>query len=294
VLFLSAESGEGTIQETARRICDSKGIRLADVSNVAWGFWVPRARNAEQLQVLDHQISQSKAEVVVIDPLYQVLSGEDMSNLSMNGEQLQAIVQRCRQHNGTMILIDHAKRSSGNANNFQPLELSDITGAGKAEFFRQWMLIGRREPFNPDIPLHRLWLTVGGSAGHCGLFAVDIDETRETPISDRQWFVNVTKGSAARAEDFEEWAAKRMQRKEAEAAAKLAKNIQKIRDAFTSRDESWTKRKIRDHAGLSSTTDGPAIAKLIQLGELEETATKTASGTYPAYRWVVGELGHLG
>ncbi|WP_372717243.1 AAA family ATPase [Novipirellula sp.] len=281
VLFLSAESGESTIQETARRVAESKGFSLCECVNVSWGFWVPKARNSEQLRILEYQIEQSGAEVVVIDPLYQVLDGEDMTNLSMNGAQLQEVVQHCKRWNATAVLVDHVKRSSSNANTLQPLELNDVSGAGKAEFFRQWLLIGRRERFNPDHPLHRLWLTVGGSAGHCGLYALDIDETRDDATGTRQWALAIEQGSEVRAIDAEARAAKQAAKKEDETKARLERNVQKIRDTFTT-SEPWTKRKIRDHAGLSGDSVGPAIARLMQLGELEESKMKTR---YPSFQW---------
>jgi RecA-family ATPase len=54
VLFMSAESGEGTIQETARRIAKSKGFELSDDDRIRWSFWVPKAKNTEQLTILDY------------------------------------------------------------------------------------------------------------------------------------------------------------------------------------------------------------------------------------------------
>ena len=79
----------------------------------------------------------------------------------------------------TPILVDHAKRSSTNAREFEPLELEDISGAGKAECFRQWMLVSRRSKFmaDPGLPHHHdLWLTMGGSAGHASTWGLDITE----------------------------------------------------------------------------------------------------------------------
>lgn len=285
VLFLSAESGEATIQETARRIARSKGFELSQDESVTWGFWVPRAKNGEQLLILDHQLDESQATVAVIDPLYQVLNGEDQANLSMNGEQLQAICTRCLKRGVTPILVDHVKRSSSNAQNHLPLELTDVSGAGKAEFFRQWLLISRREKFNPETHEHKLWMSVGGSAGHCGLWAVDIDESRDEATESRTWAVSVERGSEAVQNDAEMRAARRAAQREADQKEKLERNVQRIRDTFKSPSEKWTARKIRDHAGLSGSTVGPAIAKLMQFQELEETTTKTTTGTYTAYRW---------
>ncbi len=195
VLFLSAESGQGTIQETARRVASSKGFSLDGVNGVFWNFWVPRARNAEQLQILDYQLKQSKASVLIADPTYLMLDGESQANLSSNGEQIQAIVDCCKKNGVTAILVDHTKRGSENAKNRKPLQLEDVTGAGKAENFRQWMLIGRRKNYDPNHPIHELWLTVGGSAGHSGQYQLNIDEER-TPEGHRTWAVEIHRGAS--------------------------------------------------------------------------------------------------
>ncbi|WP_165440779.1 AAA family ATPase [Rubripirellula amarantea] len=189
VLFLSAESGKASLKETAKRVATSKGLCLSAMEAIYWNFWVPRVREEQHLTVLDHQIDESKAKVVILDPLYLMLEGTHQASVSDNGQQLQTLCGRFLAGGVTPVLVDHVKRSSLNSSTFKPLELLDITGAGKAEYFRQWMLIGRREKFNPEKRVHRLWLTVGGSAGHCGLHELAIDESRSED-NQRSWLVN--------------------------------------------------------------------------------------------------------
>ena len=62
--------------------------------------------------------------------------------------------------------------------------------AGFGEFARQWILLGRREEYLSDGE-HRLWLNIGGSAGHGGSWALDISEGSFTDPGGRRWGVTL-------------------------------------------------------------------------------------------------------
>src|SRR3989442_617871 len=62
------------------------------------------------------------------------------------------------------------------------MQLGDLAGAGVAEFARQWILLSRRKPYDPGRPgEHRLIMNYGGSAGHCGVLAIDVREGELQP-----------------------------------------------------------------------------------------------------------------
>ena len=54
--------------------------------------------------------------------------------------------------------------------------------SGIGEWARQWLLLQRRCPYQSD-GNHELWMRCGGSAGHAGLYAVDIRDPQFRAVS---------------------------------------------------------------------------------------------------------------
>jgi len=143
--------------------------------------------------------------VVFIDPLYLCLlvgeSDSDAANkLHRMGALLDQLCRACRELGCTPILLHHSVKSLGSSRNTEPLELTDVHGAGIAEFMRQWILISRREPHQDGGALDRVWLRVGGSAGHSALWALDVDQGQFNAAERRRehWRVAVMSAEQAR------------------------------------------------------------------------------------------------
>lgn len=191
VHIASAESGKATIKKTVIALAEAMGIDLQELADGNWlsfDWFVPRASDAEFMAYYQKCLKDSGAEVAVFDPLYLSIENKQSSQ-EENGQQLNQLVKTIMEAHCLPIIVDHTKLSSENVKQFQPLQLSDLSGAGKSNFFRQWLLLGRRERFEPavdGVQNHRLWLTVGGSAGHAGQWALDIEETN-TSITERQY-----------------------------------------------------------------------------------------------------------
>src|SRR5262249_895150 len=157
------------IQETAHRICDAKAIDLPSV-NVLWAFTLPRLANPLDLAELGRGLRDHTVEVLLLDPLYlSLLAGAtDLSatNLYQTRPLLLAVARTCLDAGCTPILLHHCRMHTGNDG--EPGELEDLAYSGVQEFSRQWLIITRRQAYEAGSGMHRLWLSVGGSAGQSG------------------------------------------------------------------------------------------------------------------------------
>ncbi len=302
VLFLSAESGMASVRSTARRICSTRqsnewgsaGVALRDLP-IAFGGWVPLAKDKLQLAGLRAAIEKHKATIVFIDPVYQVLDGEDQASVGKMGQQLAEVCKQVAHFGATPILIHHATKSSPRVLNRQPLEISDLTGAGVSEFFRQWILLNRREVFNPEMP-NELWLSAGGSAGHATQQALTIDEQRGER-GPEGWVVSLVQTHEAAQNAERRKAEAQAERKEQATQQALERSCNAVKSAWTGRYGEWlTKKTIRELAGLSNDKAGAALAYLVRIGEVElkTEAVKFRTGVYDGYRLKVDAKGDKG
>jgi hypothetical protein len=219
VLVLSGESGHYTLQETALRVAKARGIYFGDLRDqLIWQFNLPQLANATHMEALSEGLQLHKIEASLIDPTYLCLLGgsepgaiKPESIFSM-GPLLLKIAACCLAAGTTPILAHHAGKRRGN--DFEPIDLDDLSYAGFAEFARQWLLINRREAYEFD-GKHQLHLQVGGSMGHGGLYALDVEEGLiDENFDGRVWQVRVKKGVVARKDEKENKANQRSKEEE--------------------------------------------------------------------------------
>jgi len=297
VLVLSGESGKAAIQNTARRVCKAKGINL-NQCDIFWGFRLPWLSSQNDLLALSSGIIENGIEVVIIDPLYLcLLAGNaalQASNVYQMGPLLLGVAQACLDAGATPILVHHTTKMSGQiarGEGHEPLELDNLAFAGVAEFARQWAIVSRREKYDPEAGDHKLWLNVGGSAGHSGLYGVDIREgILNDCFSGREWLVSVQTATNAR----DTAARAKSELKEKEKQARDGDDRAKVLRALEMYPEGETAKVNGQVAGIGNRATSVLLELLRGLQVVRTTIQKPCGRNpamqYPGWRlWRPGE-----
>jgi hypothetical protein len=277
--FTSGESGLPTLAETLRRIARAAGHDPAGVRNLIVSDRVPQIGHPDHLVAIDALIQEHALEALFIDPVFMAMDGGDAGNLFIQGQLLRRATELCQERGCTLVLLHHVKKGSGN--DCQPLELPAIAWAGFCEAARQWILLSRREAYVPGSGLHRLHFSVGGSAGHGGLWGLDIDEGTFQAGVDRQWAVTVLAADEVRTNNRDQRSAQR----EAKAAADLDEDRRAIVAVAVKLKVAETKAGLRDRVSIPHRRFPAAFASLVADGTLQPALVTRENGhTYDGWR----------
>ncbi|HEX3658220.1 MAG TPA: AAA family ATPase [Pirellulales bacterium] len=283
VALISGESGPATLQETAKRVCHAKGLNLAELP-IFWNFSVPRLSDEGDLKSLRKAIQDHGFEVVAIDPLYLSLlasnSNIQASNLYQIGPLLKGVADACLEAGATPLVIHHSRKTQGAKHNFGPMELDDLAFSGISEFARQWMLLGRRKAYEAGSGRHELWLSVGGSAGFSGMWAVDVNEgTLHEDFTGRTWSVQVRTAAEVNATEAAIKAEQKHQKTAAKQTSKDAEDRNKLLKALEEFPEGETQSEIADKAGVPRGKAKPLLAQLVEDGHVEQVKVTKGAGS---------------
>ena len=288
VAMMTGESGDGTMPETLRRIARSKPwINLADYANAICFFDLPRLGQPQTRRELERFIIDNSLTALIIDPAYLCLDlGDDAGNLFAVGKKLRELTDIGHTTSSTIIIIHHNKKSINDP--FAIPELESIAWSGFQEWARQWLLIGRRELYNAErAGSHRLWLNVGGSAGHSDCWAVDIEEGSRKNEGGRRCEVSVPVASSAVAENIEQ----RETAKEQMSKAKLKADCEKLLEVYEKYPQGETAKAIRVTARLNPTRFAPANQKLVDDELIEACRIKKHTREENAFRLRTSDAG---
>jgi hypothetical protein len=301
VALFSGESGEWTLLQTLRRVCDARGIDFAATIGklVVQAEGLPQLGNLEHMVYLRRMLAREQIDVFILDPLYLTLlagMGGDSakaSNLYAMGPLFQSVTAACLSAGATPILVHHTQRAA--ARSREPLGLEDLAYAGVAEFARQWILLSRSEDYDGASPgSHKLWMVAGGSAGHGGLWNLCIDEGEaDDDLGGRIWGVTVNTATEARQSVRDE----RDATKRTEQAERQAQDDQRLAtaiDQLAARGEYVTAAgrpaagytAARDLAGLSGQRMTPAVDRLVAAGVIRKVSVTSRAGS--GHRQVTG------
>jgi replicative DNA helicase len=268
---MSGESGAATIQETARRIAAAKDSRLQDFMSVIWSFAVPQLGDATHIEALCRFITTHNLSVLILDPTYLMMMGlgDQAGNLFIVGSFLKSLGDIAQQTGCTPLLCHHLKK--GVADPYEPAELENIAWAGFQEFVRQWILLNRRVRYDPDRGgHHELWMSVGGSAGHSGLWGLNVEEGTRQDIDGRRWEIDVISAADAYAERITSASDAADERKEQQRQVKREKQRNAVLTALGRYPDGETPRLIREAAGVGNTVVAEILTDLVGEGVVEE------------------------
>jgi hypothetical protein len=280
--IMTGESGLATIKETIQRIAYAMGIEPSTITNLFISEKLPQLDSVAHLEALRRFIVEHGLKVLILDPAYMMMSGADAGNLFVQGQLLRGITELCQELGCTLIICHHTKRNIGRGDPYSPPELEDIAWAGFQEWARQWLLVARREAYQPGTGLHRLWMTSGGSAGHGGLWALNVTEGTTESDGGRYWQVDVISADDARAQVSDDQEAKRAQASQ----EALEANKKRLLKVLAKYPDGETKTNIRDFSGLHAGPFKAAFSALLMDGcivscELQKTNRKKP---YEAYK----------
>ena len=280
VAVLTGESGLPTIKETLMRIGRVAGIDPTGVTRLIISDRIPHLSNPAHLDAIRRLVLDYELELLAVDPAYLVLDGTDAANVMIFGQQLRAVSELCQEMGVALLLCHHTRKGSGC--DFAPVQLTDAAWSGFAEHCRQWLLVNHRERYDHESGTHRLWLSAGGSAGHGGLWAVDVHQRHQTDVGGRAWDVVVQNADDAHNQAQE----RRDAEKQGKADAAVERDCERIKKTLAKHPAGETGKQLREATGINSGRFTIAIDRLMDGHEVVtcEIEKPNRKAPYQAYR----------
>ncbi|VTT99075.1 Uncharacterized protein OS=Planctomyces maris DSM 8797 GN=PM8797T_31408 PE=4 SV=1: AAA_25 [Gemmataceae bacterium] len=276
VVIVSGESGEHTLQETANRVCKAKGLDLAALNdNLGWCFTLPTFSDLGVMAEFAGALAGLKAEVVIIDPVYLALGNVDAKNMFEAGAAFRVVAEVLLKTGCTPLLVHHANRQLQVG---EPMELTHLAYSGLDQFARQFVLLNRRERYKGD-GTHDLWATIGGSAGHGGLWSIHAEEgVVDEHFRGRKWDVTVQTRAEVQGEHEAERESASREKVRKKRLAEETEILNAIDAEVQSGEAAATEGRIRARCSYGQAKVKQIITDLLDTGHVVEVPFKKAIG----------------
>jgi len=191
--IISGESGSTVLKDTARRIAAAMGVTPGDAGAcIEWSADLPDPSAGSGLSDVRRWVERSRLDVLYLDPAYLLFpgAGQHAANVMIMGAAIAGLFRVLQDTGATPCMLHHTSRGASRGKTGEPADLADLAMAGFPEVAAQWMLIARRQKYTFD-GSHKLWLTIGGRAGHSSLVGLDIAEGLRSDPGGRRWEARV-------------------------------------------------------------------------------------------------------
>ncbi|MEO8493934.1 MAG: AAA family ATPase [Planctomycetota bacterium] len=278
--FMSDESGLPTLQETLRRIARAAGRELRDATGLIISDQLPTLGDAVHMTALRRFIEQDAIELLIIDPLYLCADtdGREGSLFAM-GALLRSVAEVATDCGTTLLILHHMTQASAKTSANRNPELFDSSWAGTQQFFRQWIAINRRSPYDPEkAGEHELRLVTGGSMGHAAGVALDIEEGKRTDPDGRRWDITVRSLSEVAREQMTAGDTQKEQIRD----TKFQADCELVRRKLEAiHPEGSTKTDLRGKCRFSTYRLDAALAELDERGAIVTCGVKVSNHKKP-------------
>jgi hypothetical protein len=276
IAVVSGESGQHTLQETAMRVCRSKKILLDDLDGyLDWCFNLPTFSDLAGMKEFAKELTKLDAEVTILDPLYLALGAIDARNMFEAGNAFRVMTETLHDAGSMPLIVHHSNKQLPIG---EPMELAHLAYAGLEQFARQFILLNRRVKYQGD-GAHDLWATIGGSAGHGGLWNLLIREgVVDESFAGREW--NISVKSRSEVQDSEEDRKETVKREaDSKRNARDEAAILSTIDIVTQNFEGATQHSIKDATAMRTDRLKKLIESLIESEVIEEVEFKKEIGS---------------
>jgi replicative DNA helicase len=238
---------------------------------------VPNLADPEALDRLFNLIRSDQIEVLAIDPFYLAVGptksgGVNHNDMFAMGHLLYEFASTVQAAGATAIITHHFTKPRARGGAGKIPELADLAHAGIGQFARQWILVDRRAPFDPNQNVHELHLVMGGY-GHSSYHAIDVSMA---PQADglRQWDIAFSEDASSGSSDP---AKSRRERRRSQGNPSDATHTE-VLAALAFLGGKATARKIRDTTRWSQNKVDRVTSDMLSAGKLRRVEVSVACG----------------